>query len=172
MTAPVLQPSGVSLGIRKYVWESMLDGEMNDRYWRLRGAGYALREKVLKIFLGVTSSGTVAGWAIWKNLPLLWQVLSGISAVVAIALPILDYTGAVERASDLRMGWWKLTQEYKRIWARIDGSTDASVEEQIKPLKEKEVEMSGIEVKFSRKEALILKCQEAVLRARGLSSLK
>lgn len=172
MSAPPLRPSGVSPGVRKYVWESMLDGEMNDRYWRLRGAEYAVKEKALKIFLGVTSSGTVAGWAIWKEFSWIWQVLSGISAVVAVALPILDYTGMVERASDLRMGWWKLTQGYNRIWAGIDGSTDASVQEEIKLLKEKEVEMSGIEVKFSRKEALIRKCQQDVLRARGISSTK
>ena len=41
-----------------------------------------------------------------------------------------------------------MTAEYKRLWACIDSSTDASIDEQIKPLKAKEVEMSKIESKF------------------------
>ena len=74
----------------------------------------------------------------------------------------------VERASDLPTGWWELTAEYKRLWACIDSCTDHSIDEQIKPLKAKEVEMSKIESKFfPRDENLIRECQKDVLRAGG-----
>jgi hypothetical protein len=173
MSPSTPHPCRVSDGLRNYVWRSLLDGEMNDRYWRYRSAAYASREKALKIFLAITSSGTVAGWVVWHSIPLLWQLLSGVSALLAIALPILDYTGQVERASDLREGWWDLTAEYDRLWAGIDSSSDALVQEQTKPLKAKEGEMSKTESKyFSRDEALILKCQHEVLRARSLPVAK
>jgi len=169
MTSPSAAPSGPSPGFRKYVWDSMLDGEMNDRYWRHRAAVYASREKALKIFLAITSSGTVAGWAIWQNAHWAWQGLSSISALLAVALPFLDYAAQIERASDLRKGWWKLATEYNRLWAGIDSNSDARIEEQVRPLKAKEVEMSKIESKFfPRDEALILRCQKDVLRAKGL----
>ena len=150
----------------------MLDGEMNDRYWRHRAAVYATREKWVKIFLAITSSGTVASWALGQA-PLLWKFLSGISALVAIALPFLDYTGQVERASDLRKGWWELTTEYNRLWACIDSSAEASIDGETRPLKAKEVELCKIESKyFTRDQALIHKCQQEVLRARGLVTPK
>jgi hypothetical protein len=173
MTSAVLQPSGTSPSIRKYVWERLLDAEMNDRYWRDRAAIYATREKGLKIFLAITSSGTVAGWVVWQNFHLLWQVLSGMSALLAIALPILDYTGQVERASDVRKGWWELTTEYNRVWVRIDLDTDASIQEKTLPLEAKELNLVKIESRyFSRDETLIRKAQQDVLRARGLASSK
>ena len=63
-----------------------------------------------------------------------------------------------------------MTAEYERLWACIDSSTDASIDEHIKPLKAKEVEMSKIESKFfTRDENLIRECQKDVLRAGGYS---
>jgi hypothetical protein len=171
MSSPTLQSSGVSEGLRTYVWDSMLDGEMNDRYWRKRAGFYVFWEKWLKIFLAITSSGTVAAWAIPQIVHYVWRGLSGVSALLAMAMPFLDYTGQVERASDLRKGWWELTVEYKRLWACIDSSTDDSIDEQIKPLKAKEVEMSKIESKFfTRDENLIREYQKDVLRAGGYST--
>jgi hypothetical protein len=112
----------------------------------------------------------VAAWAIPQIVHYVWQGLSGVSALLAMAMPFLAYTGQVERASELRKGWWELTAEYKRLWACIS-STDASIDEQIKPLKAKEVEMSKIESKFfTRDENLIREYQKDVLRAGGYST--
>ena len=147
----------------------MLDGEMNDRYWRYQAARYAKREKTVKIFLAITSSGTVAGWALWHGAPVVWQVLSGVSALLAVALPILDFTGQVERASDLRERWWSLTAEYRRLWAEIDSGTAALISRRIQALEQREKEMVKVEAKyFNRDETLINKCQDEVLKARGL----
>jgi hypothetical protein len=158
---------------RNYVWQSMLDGEMNDRYWRFQAARYSKREKAVKIFLAITSSGTVAGWALWRGAPLVWQVLSAVSALLALALPVLDFTGQVERASDLRERWWGLTAEYSRLWAEIELDSADSISQRIQALKSKETDMVKIEAKyFSRDEALIHKCQDQVLNARGLSQGK
>jgi hypothetical protein len=147
----------------------MLDGEMNDRYWRYRASIYAGREKTVKIFLALTSSATVAGWALWHGAPILWQALSGSSAVIAIVLPFLDFTGQVERASDLRERWWMLTAEYGHLWAEIDSDSAASISQRIQTLKLKEKDAVKIEAKyFKRDETLIERCQDEVLKARGL----
>ena len=63
-----------------------------------------------------------------------------------------------------------MTAEYERLCACIDNSTDASMDEHIKPLNAKEVEMSKIESKFfTRDENLIRESQKDVLGAGGYS---
>jgi hypothetical protein len=167
-------PSKITAALRKHVWDSMLDGEMNDRYYRYRASTYAGREKGLKIFLALTSSGTVAGWTLWSTPPytLIWKMLSGVSAALAISLPFLDYTGQVERASTLRKGWWELRAKYEQLWAEIQSDFTGSIDERLKPLKQKETELVEIEAKyFKRDEPLVKKCQQEVIRAKGLREI-
>ena len=170
MSTPSAMRSKESQAYRKYVWESMLDGEMNDRYWQYQATRYAQREKTAKIFLAFASSGTVAGWVLSHSVPLVWQVLSGISAVLALALPILDFTGHVERAADLRQQWWGLTRGYSQLWAEMELDSATSISQRIEALRQKETEMVKIEAKyFRRDETLVKRCQAEVLKARGLS---
>jgi hypothetical protein len=155
---------------RSEVWQRMLDAEMNDRYWRDRASDFAQREKGLKVFLAITSSATVAGWTVWHNVPIVWQILSGVSAVIAVALPILDYTSQVERASDLRSEWWDLAGEYRTLWVELNANLKAPISDRLRPLQGRETEMAKIESKyFKRDEALVKKSQRAVLVARGLA---
>jgi hypothetical protein len=155
---------------RSEVWRGMLDAEMNGRYWRARASGLAQREKLLKIFLAVTSSATVAGWTVWRGIPPIWQVLSGLSATIAVALPILDYTSQIERASDLRRDWREVAGKYNRLWAELNANLDGPVAGRLQELQAKEAEMVKIESKhFARNVALIRKSQHEVLVARGLA---
>lgn len=173
MSTPSSMRGSESQTYRKYVWQSMLDGEMNGRYWRYQATRYAQREKTVKIFLAFTSSGTVAGWKFWEGTPWVWQAFSVISALLALALPILDFTGQVERASDLHEQWWGLTAEYGQLWAEIEMNKAALIPQRIHALKVKETEMVKIEAKyFKRDEKLINRCQDQVLNARELSKAK
>jgi hypothetical protein len=169
--APTVADSGRAY--RPEVWRRMLDAEMNGRYWRGRASGLAQREKSLKIFLAVTSSATVAGWTVWHGIPPIWQVLSGLSAIVAVALPILDYTSQIERASDLRSEWLEVAGKYNRLWAEINANLDGPVSDRLQEFQAKEAEMAKIESKhFTRNDALIRKSQREVLVARGLAPRK
>jgi hypothetical protein len=84
---------------RKYIWELMLDSDMNVRYWKYSVIRYYNYDKRSKIFLAVMSSGTVASWSIWSSVPLLWQFLSACSAIIAITLPILNFQKSIETMS-------------------------------------------------------------------------
>jgi hypothetical protein len=89
-------------GHRKLVWDSLLDADMNARYWGHLARRYQRREMRTKIFLAITSSGAVAGWTLWSRWPQVWHVLSGVSMVVAVALPVLNYSQIIEGVSELR----------------------------------------------------------------------
>jgi len=51
--------------MRETIWDSMLDADMNVRYWAGLGRCYYKKDITYKIFLAAMSSGTVASWGIW-----------------------------------------------------------------------------------------------------------
>ena len=84
------------------IWGSMLDADMNERYWAQLSRNYHQKNKSIKIFLALMTSGTVASWSIWDEVDILWKVLSAIAAAISIAFPILKLEIMIERMSVLK----------------------------------------------------------------------
>ena len=91
----------------------MLDADMNARYWKYLVERYRDRDTILRIFVAVTTSGTVAAWGVWQDLELIWKTLSGISAILAISMPILGYPKLMETTSELAGKWCGLRIEFQ-----------------------------------------------------------
>jgi hypothetical protein len=159
--------SGISL-MRQLLWDSMLDADMSVRYWGYMARRFSKRELAIKVFLALTSSGAVAGWTLWAAYPGLWHFFSGVSAVTAIALPILDYSGKVATMVELRGKWSELSTLYDQMWARYGSNAAGPPPDQIAPLKLKEAELSKQSAVLPSDTKLMLKCQAEVRRARGL----
>lgn len=123
--------------LRNLLWESMLDADMNERYWGALGRRYSGREKYAKVFLAVFSStSAIASWSIWTNYPAIWKVLLSLSALVAIALPILNYSGTAEKAVDQKSKWAKLLSENEILWAKLEKDPDLDVEREFRSIKD------------------------------------
>ena len=150
------------------VWRSMLDADMNVRYWKYLTQRYVKRDRGFKIFLALTSSGTVAGWSIWNSIPLLWQILSGLSAIIAIISPILNYQKMIESISDLSGKWWELKTEYETFWRKAQKAIDEKFEAEYCNVKIKENELTKKETQLPQDMKLLKKCQKEVLHVRGL----
>lgn len=156
--------------MRKLAWKSILDADMNTRYWRYLTQRYVNWDRNIKIFLAVTSSGTVASWAIWNQIPYLWQILSGISALVAIISPIMNYQRVIDSTSDLSGKWWELMRQYETFWRRVEsGKTNKTVEKEFTSVKAKEDDLVKKEAKLPQDMKLLRRCQAEVLHSRGLS---
>lgn len=149
-----------------------MDAEMNTRYWGYLTARYHNRDVRLKIFVAICASGTVAGWTVWASFPMIWQVLSGLSAVTAIALPIINYSERVRAMADLRGKWSRTASEYRRLWTEMEDNPTApteSIKERLASLDKEQEQMSQDEARISLDEKLRWRCFEEVKRANGLS---
>ncbi len=146
----------------------MLTAQMNVCYWSQLASRFARREKWLKIFLAITSSGAVAGWSVWTDYAIVWKVLSGASAVLAVSLPILDYSGRVEQLSKVASKSAQLRLGYDQLWAQVDVLTPDSLRNMQAELNKKEIELSELQVNEPDDRKLLDHCQEDVLRSRGL----
>jgi hypothetical protein len=149
----------------------MLDADMNVRYWGHLARRYSSREKFIKIFLAVFStSGAVASLSLWESVPYLWKGLVSISAIVAIALPILNYSDLVEKIAVQRGKWARLLSEYERLWSRVYADPNTAIEPDFQKLQDSIPELTQSEATLPHDDRLLRSCQTEVLKSRGIQS--
>lgn len=157
--------------MRKAIWDLMLDADMNVRYWAELGRRYYKRDIRYKIFLAAMSSGTVASWGIWSEVELLWKILSAISALVAVALPILNWPKMIQSIGNVKQKWVDIKADYEVLWIEENSKKDQAVlEEEFKKIKKREATASQQETNLPKKDKLLDECWEDVLKSRGLKS--
>jgi hypothetical protein len=156
--------------MRELIWNSMLSAQLTAVYWTHLARRYTTREKYIKIFLAITSSGTVASWFVDPNFAILWKLLSGVSALVAIALPILDYPAQVAKMAKLSGKSAQLRAGYDQLWAQVDSLPENSLDPELKKLKDQEGELSELEAGLPEDAELLRQSQIEVLQARGLAT--
>ena len=156
--------------MRRIIWESMLDADLNERYWGYLAERYHKKEKYTKIFLAVMTSGTVASWGFWSQVEILWKILSSLSALLAIALPIVNWPKMVEAMIDLKQKWFQIRSDYEMLWIEVeDGINDKEkVKRELKRLKDKEARISQKEANLPNDKKLIRRCWKEVIASRGL----
>jgi hypothetical protein len=145
---------------------------MNVRYWYDIRYPYCRKDVVTKIFLAVTSSSTVATWSFWAEISWLWKSLSAGSALLAIALPFLNWNQKMIDIADLRGKWVQIRNQYDSLWRQMqnDQFTEAQAEAAYTTVQAKEAEAEDSEVKISAKRnaKLLEKCYRDVLVSRKL----
>ena len=157
--------------IIQVTWKAMLDADLNVRYWDHKSRRYSAWDKYTKIFLAVMSSSTVASWGIWDEIDLLWKGLSAISAVTAIALPILDWQRKIGEMSNLKAKWSRISRAYENLWEDLllgPISTEL-VEEYRRIRNEMEGEEDNTAPDLPHDKKLIRRCRDEVLESRGLT---
>jgi len=155
--------------MRDSIWKSMLDADMNGRYWKYLTKRYSDREKFLKIFLAFMASGTVAGWGLWQEFSLVWKILSSVSAVVAIALPILNYQKIIGQMSFLTGKWGELRIEYEDLWQEVkDLNSTPNHNAAFKKHRKIEASLEKRETGLPIDNKLLKKCFEEVKKSRGI----
>lgn len=155
------------------VWQSLLDADQNSRYWRAMALRYTRRERYTKFFLAFVASATVAGWSFWKDVSFVWQSLSVISALISIALPIIDVPRHIDSMIKLQTSWFQLQVYYEQLWAVRASINEADFQGKIKHLKDKEIMLSEEAAKLPNDDAeLGAKTYDDVLKERHLKAAK
>lgn len=155
--------------MRKTIWKSLLDAELNVRYWKKLVQRYTKYDRYLKIFLAAISSGTVAGWTLWGDYPAAWKFLSSLSALVAISLPILNFQKQIESMSLLNGKWFELKVAYEEQWRKInDGSEIKQIEVAYNRTKKQETILVQKETDLPHDESLLRQCFNEVKQSYGL----
>src|SRR5882724_983128 len=124
---------------RTVVWESLLDAEMNVRYWGYLAKRFAGREKSLKIALALTTSSTILAHPLWQRLSYGPIAIGILNALLACGLPVLNYSERIETMANLRGSWSQLSIEFGRLWQRESSSSISDCENEFRLLIERTV---------------------------------
>lgn len=158
--------------INKLLWESMLDIDMNYRYFGYLCRKYNNIELAAKIFVAITSSVSITSWSIWNkseswiSFQLLWQILTGISALIAVAIPILNYSKLIDKMSNLRSSYFAILNEYEIVWINKKNLSCENIIDFLKMIKNKEKDLIPLESDIPNNRKLVLKCQKLVCKSR------
>lgn len=158
--------------MRTTIWNSMLDAEMNERYWSKLSKRYYQKEKWTKIFLACMASGTVASWGFWSEGKLLWKFLSALSAIIAIALPILNWPKSIQNMNVLTEKWLLIKIDYELLWLDVKkgmkDKDEAKIRKELKSIMAKEAILSQKEINLPYDSKLLQKCMIEVKKSKGI----
>ena len=162
--------------IGRKIWTSMLDADLNARYWKYIGRKQFKKNRLLKIALAIVSVSTVAfSHFINSYLKVPWQLIVAIAAVIAYILPILNWEQTLKDLSILTRLSTELQYEFEDLWAAIEANDEnldlQAVEEGYNRVRQKQRDVLLVLQSFGLPddEDLIEACYSEVLSSRGLS---
>jgi len=118
--------------VQSRYWNELQHLKENLGYIQLYRQKLESRDKALKFFLAITSSGSIAGWAIWKNVGMLWAVIIAASHVIHAIKHLFPYEARLKSLSGLFYAIEKLLLFTEERW--YDVSEGNLTEKQIHDL--------------------------------------
>jgi len=73
-------------------------------------------DKAINIFLAITSSSSIAAWAIWQKFQFLWAVLIALSQVVTVVIPFLPFKKRLKAINELNDKIQEISLECEKKW--------------------------------------------------------
>lgn len=76
-------------------------------------------DKSTNIFLAVTSSSSIAVWAVWQQYQLVWAVIIAMSQVITAIKPFLPYKQRLKAVSELNNSIQEISLKYEKEWFSV-----------------------------------------------------
>ena len=152
----------------------MLDAKMNVEYWRLIVNRYDWWDMAFKIILAILSSASVAGFHIWKkdgvlNWSLGWSILTGLGAIVGVALPFLKFDEIARTAAELRGKWCQIENDYNKLWLKRNAIKETTLQTYLADLKKQQTEKTSEESTMPQSKPLLKQAYNDVCQSMGLT---
>lgn len=160
----------ISGPFREAVWYAMLDADLNYRYWDTIGRKYFKRERAITIFLAIISSSAVASWGFWQHIDIVWKILTGCSAILAIINPILNIQKTIQIMAALRSNWHNLFYQYEKMWLNIESNTInlENVKNEYGKLRDHEARIDSPTANLPLNKKIRAICHKEVLNSRNI----
>lgn len=81
---------------------------------------YQIWDRNINIFLALTSSGSIAAWAVWQKYPLIWGFLIAISQVIMTIKPFFPYHKLVKELNAKSLHVDILNIEFEEFWNKAN----------------------------------------------------
>lgn len=95
-------------------------------------------------FLAFASASSVAAWAIWEKLPVVWATIVGISQILIIAKPYIPFVKGDREFADQSLLFDELYLSYEKLWFEYakHNVDEEQIEKKFYILREKELDIN------------------------------
>ena len=107
------------MSLRDNIWATFCNMKYKGYLFELLVSRYQKIDRSVNIFLAVASSTSIAAWAIWQTLPLLWSTIIAISQVVTTIKPYFPYSKIIKELNSRCYKMDLLNIEYERFWNKV-----------------------------------------------------
>ena len=140
--------SGITPGQRRQIWDSLLDADLSARYWRRIIKRYQHYNLGILIAILCISSGATADLMGWLNVEWLSKTWPVLVTGLSVAMLALDFSGRIEKMTDLVGKWTGLMYSYENLWNALPQTSPEIVVSQMRDLQERHAELSRSESGF------------------------
>ena len=156
---------------KENIWYAMLDAEYNVKVTDRLGKKYYMYDMSSKMLLALTTSSSFLSLRIWGYFPILLEFLTALSAIIAIAIPIVNLPKSMQILEGRAVKWEELSFKYNRLWEDINSYNDYDLHAKYDQIKKEELRfIEKAEVAFHLSLSMKKKeeCQKEVLKSKGL----
>ncbi|MFP6845545.1 MAG: hypothetical protein VB958_10075 [Thalassolituus sp.] len=100
-------------------WNLLKELKAQVAYLHAYAASDEFLDKSVNIFLAVTSSASIAGWALWNEYQLVWACIIAASQVVTAVKPFLPFRKRLKAVSDLNTQIQSIFLDAETGWYRV-----------------------------------------------------
>jgi hypothetical protein len=157
--------------VRHPVWDiydEWRTARLNCKYYSAKLAALERSNFWLELVIAATASGSaIAALAFWQTRDgrVAWTWLTVLSAIFAVAKPLLKLTERIQKLDHLTVAYSLLDHDYKKLGVAIrqDGMLTANHQQQLRTLMDRTDDLKKMEVVERRiDERLRRKCRESV----------
>ncbi len=113
-------------------WKELFELRVHVNYLEKYMQQSELRDKAVNIFLAVTSSSSICGWAIWHKYSFIWAVIIVASQLIGAVKQFLPYRTRLKAISNILKDLEELLNLYEMKW--FDVAEGKLTEEEINKL--------------------------------------
>lgn len=104
-------------------WNFMTQCRFSIFYLNAHFSSYVKRERLINIFLALTSSSVIAAWAIWQSYNFVWAFIIALAQVLTVVNNYLPYKKRISEISDLKAKLGAICNDIEYRWYEVSNET-------------------------------------------------
>ena len=108
-----------SSGYQERYWKELFELRVHVNYLQIYMHQSECRDKGINIFLAITSSSSICGWAIWNKYGFIWAIIIAASQLIGVMKQFLPYRTRWKAISSILKELEELLNLYEMKWYEV-----------------------------------------------------
>jgi len=105
--------------MKNKIWSTLVNVKYKGYIIGLLADAFQKWDRTINIFIALTSSGSIAAWAIWKKYEIVWGLIIAASQVITVLKPYFPYYKYVKELNGKNLRINNLNIEFEKLWDKV-----------------------------------------------------